>query len=76
MDGTIVAVGTSLIITVVWTLVAPERNPNIYDTYKSIELQDNEIIVDHYEDNPAEMDRALKVCIPALLPCCVLEHLL
>lgn len=61
MDGTVVAVGASLIITVVWTLISPEKNPDTYNQYKSIELQDDELIVDHYEEDPAAMDRALKV---------------
>ncbi|EIE23218.1 urea active transporter [Coccomyxa subellipsoidea C-169] len=60
MDGTIVAVGVSAIICVVWTLVAPEKNPDVWTQYKSIELQDDEFVTDPYEEDPAEMDRALK----------------
>ncbi len=66
MDGTIVAVGVSAIICVVWTLAAPEKNPDVWTQYKSIELQDDEYVTDPYEEDPAEMDRALKVRLPAL----------
>lgn len=61
MDGTIVAVGASLVITVIWTLIAPEKNPDAYGMYRNIELQDSELVVDHYEEDPRAMDRALKV---------------
>ncbi|CAL8465288.1 g4823 [Coccomyxa elongata] len=60
MDGTIVSVGASLVICVVWTLIWPEKNPDTWAAYKSIELQDEELVVDHYEEDPAAMDKALK----------------
>ena len=61
MDGTIVSVGVSLVICVVWTLIWPEKNPDTWGAYKSIELQDEELVVDHYEEDPHAMDKALKV---------------
>jgi hypothetical protein len=62
MDGTIVAIGVSLIICVVWTLIAPEKNPNIYDAYKTIQLEDCSDFDDPNIDDPMAMNRALKVC--------------
>ena len=35
MDGTVVALGVSFIICIVWTLIAPDKNDN-YDAYKTI----------------------------------------
>lgn len=60
MDGTIVALGVSLIICVVWTLIAPERNANIYDAYKTIELEDCSDFEDANADDPMAMNKALK----------------
>ena len=59
MDGTVVAIGVSFIICVVWTLIAPEKDGN-YDAYKTIELEDCEDLPSETED-PMAMNRALKV---------------
>ena len=59
MDGTIVAIGVSFIICVVWTLIAPEKDGN-WDAYKTIELEDCEEI-DASTEDPMAMNRALKV---------------
>ena len=61
MDGTVVALGVSFIICIVWTLIAPEKNAN-YDAYKTIQLEDCEDISDANADDPMAMNRALKVC--------------
>ncbi|CAL5222256.1 g4593 [Coccomyxa viridis] len=58
MDGTVVAIGVSFIICVVWTLIAPEKDGN-YDAYKTIELEDCEDLPSETED-PMAMNRALK----------------
>lgn len=71
MDGTIVSVGASLVICVVWTLIWPEKNNDTWNAYKSIELQDEELVTDHYEEDPAAMDKALKVRVTQpQLPVC------
>lgn len=75
MDGTIVSVGVSLVICVVWTLIWPEKNPDTWATYKSIELQDEELIVDHYEEDPAAMDKALKVRLNSPRCLSTLDHM-
>jgi hypothetical protein len=62
MDGTIVALGMSALICVVWTLIWPEKDGVAFANYKSIELEDQEEVVDHYAEDPQEMNRALKVC--------------
>ena len=59
MDGTVVALGVSFIICIVWTLFAPEKNAN-FDAYKTIELEDCEDITDTNADDPMAMNRALK----------------
>ena len=56
------AIGVSLIICVVWTLIAPEKNANIYDAYKTIQLEDCTEFDDPNVDDPMAMNRALKVC--------------
>ena len=61
MDGTIVAIGVSLIICVVWTLIAPEKNANVYDAYNTIELEDCSDFEDANADDPMAMNRALEV---------------
>ena len=41
-DGTIVSIGVSFIICVVWTLIAPEKDKNAWANYKNIEIEDGE----------------------------------
>ena len=65
MDGTVVAIGVSLIICVVWTLIAPEKDGN-YDAYKTIQLEDCEDLPSETED-PMAMNKALKVQLIAPL---------
>lgn len=59
MDGTVVAIGVSFIICIVWTLIAPQKDGN-YDAYKTIQLEDCEDLPSETED-PMAMNRALKV---------------
>jgi len=59
MDGTIVAIGVSFIICIVWTLIAPDKDGS-YDAYKTIELEDCEDLPGSTDD-PMAMNRALKV---------------
>ena len=68
MDGTIVAIGVSLIICVVWTLIAPEKDGN-YDAYKTIQLEDCEDLPSESEEDPMAMNRALKVPIDPIHKC-------
>ena len=41
-DGTVVSIGVSFIICVVWTLIAPEKDKNAWANYKNIEIEDGE----------------------------------
>ena len=41
-DGTVVSIGVSFIICVVWTLIAPEKDKNAWANYKNIEVEDGE----------------------------------
>ena len=68
MDGTIVAIGVSFIICVVWTLIAPEKDGN-YDAYKTIQLEDCEDLPSESEEDPMAMNRALKVHIHPIHKC-------
>ena len=43
-DGTVVSIGVSFIICVVWTLIAPEKDKNAWARFKGIEIEDNESV--------------------------------